>query len=254
MPLDSLTLPPPRTAPTPQPGNNHPSATSSAPTLSRTTEVLQTRFLRAGAGALRSHELLALLLRGTHSASRASAIAQALLATFPSIAHVLAASREQLETLPGIDNDAICSIKLAESLGIVLATAHLPDDIDPELNNYDKVIDYCRTRLGFKPIEEMHTLFLNNRNRLIRAELSQVGTVNHTPAYPREIVHRALQLHASAIIVVHNHPSTDPTPSRADIEITKKLADAAQLFDIRLQDHIIITPSRATSFRAKGLI
>ena len=218
------------------------------------TDLLQTRFLRAGPGALQSRELLALLLHTSHGPDRASSIADTLLASFRSLPHVLAATREQLATVPGLGKDGICTIKLAETLGLLLATEQLPDEIEPSLGNYRQVLDYCRARLGFKAIEELHTLFLDNRNRLIRAERSQTGTVNHTPAYPREIVRRALQLQASAIIIVHNHPSSDPTPSRADIEITKKLVEAARLFNIRIHDHIIITATDATSFQSQGLL
>jgi len=150
-------------------------------------EVLQARFLRAGPGALQSRELLALLLRGSHGPHRASSVADSLLASFRSLPHVLAASREQLATVSGLGSDGICAIKLAEALGILLATEQLPDRLDPALSNYRQVLDYCRARLGFKAIEELHLLFLDNRNHLIRAERSQTGTVTlnfaFSPAY-----------------------------------------------------------------------
>ena len=253
MPLDSAAHP----IPAGSNGSRNDPGTSVSPRPPRPgkpMEILQARFLRAGPGALQSRELLALLLRGSHGHDRASSLADSLLASFRSLPHVLAASREQLATVPGLSSGGICTIKLAEALGILLATEQLPDRLDPALSNYGQVLDYCRARLGFKAIEELHTLFLDNRNHLIRAERSQTGTVNHTPAYPREIVHRALQLQASAIIIVHNHPSTDPTPSRADIEITKRLVEAARLFNISIHDHIIITATGATSFRDQGLI
>ena len=236
MPLDSH-APPPDTA----------AITSSGP-----IDILKARFLRAGAGALRNHELLTLLLRGTHAPDRATTLATRLLDTFGSLPRVLSASPHSLGAVPGLDKDALCTIKIAETLGILLAGAALPECIDTQCSNYRAVVDYCRTRIGFKPIEEFHILFLDNRNHLLRAELHQTGTVNRAPAYTREIVHRALQLHASAFILVHNHPAGDPTPSRADIETTRKIKAAADLFGIRLHDHIIVTPSRDFSFHHEG--
>ena len=217
-------------------------------------DVLQARFLRAGAGALQQHELLALLLRGSVPDNQTNTVARRLLAAFGTLPHTLAANHDELCAVSGVGKRTASAIKIAETLGRLLAAADLPDEINPVLSNYDAVIDYCRTRIGFKRHEEFHLIFLNNRNALIRAELHQRGTTNRTPAYPREIVHRALQLRASAIILAHNHPAGDPTPSRTDIETTNKVRDAAQLFNITLHDHLIVTPTAATSFSARGLI
>ena len=130
--------------------------------------------------------------------------------------------------------------------------AGLPDHLNPVLDNYDRVIRFCRSRLGHKPREELHILFVNKKQRLIRAETHQHGTIDHTPAYPREICRRAIELDASSLILCHNHPSGDPTPSRADIDMTARIAAAAATLDISVLDHIIVAGAKALSLKAKG--
>ena len=122
------------------------------------------------------------------------------------------------------------------------------------LNNYDAVIAYCRARMGRRPVEEFRILFMDNRNRLLRDERQTTGTINHTPAYPREVCKRALEVGAAAVILVHNHPSGDPTPSGADIEITRRIEAAAKLLGIAVHDHLIVTRGETLSFKAKGLL
>jgi len=122
------------------------------------------------------------------------------------------------------------------------------------LNSWDRLIDYLTVHLARERVEEVHVLFLDTRNRLIADEVQGRGTVNHTPVYPREVVKRALELQATAMILVHNHPSGDPTPSRADIEMTGEIKAAATVFGIVLHDHIIIGNGRHVSLRQEGLL
>ena len=134
-----------------------------------------------------------------------------------------------------------------------MARAALPERFHPQLATYEKVVEYCRSLAAHRDVEEFHALYLDTKNRLIRDELLQTGTVNHTPVYPRQVCVRALEVGAAALVVVHNHPSADPTPSRADVEMTTRLRDALKTIDVDLHDHIVVAPGDAFSFRTKGL-
>ena len=202
----------------------------------------------------RECQLLASLLSGHLSPDQSLIVASRLLETFDTAATVLTASAHRLRQVPGLNRPALIAIKTAEALSILHAQAALPDELNPNLNNYDRVIAFCRSRLANKPREELHVLFLNIRNQLIRAETLQHGTLNHAPVYPREICRRAIELDAAAVILVHNHPSGDPTPSRADIEMTNKIAAATATLGISTHDHIIVTSSASLSFKAKGFL
>ena len=171
---------------------------------------LQARFLRAGREAVDDRELLELLLSACRPATDAGAIAAGLLDIFGTAPRVLAARPDRLRTVPGLCEDGIAAIKTAEALGIRMARADVPDTVRPSFGNYSTVIDYCRTLAGHREVEEFHLLLLNRKNRLIADELHQRGTVGHTPAYPREICVRCLELQATAIIAIHNHPTGDP--------------------------------------------
>ena len=204
--------------------------------------------------ASREAQLLTSLLSGILPLHLAHTVAAALLAAFGTPAGVLATPPERLRTIPDINNAAVMAIKTAEALAILHAQAALPDEINPSLTNYTNVIAFCRARLANKPREEVHILFMNNRNRLIRAELHQQGTIDHAPAYPREICRRALELDAKAFIIVHNHPTGDPMPSAADLRMTARIKEAAKTLDITLHDHVIVTPTGDFSFSTKGLL
>ena len=212
------------------------------------------RLLRAGRDVLDDRELLQLLLSPFHSDADARTLAETLLEAFGSPACILAADPHRLRTVAGLGEGAIAAVKAAEALGIRLARAGVPCRIDAAFDNYGKVVDYCRALTAHRPAEELHLLFLNTRNRLIANERHRHGTIDHTPAYPREICIRALQTNASALILVHQHPSGDPTPSRADIDMTGRIHDALKTIDVTLHDHIVVTPSDAISFRDKGLL
>ena len=214
---------------------------------------LQARFLRAGREAVDDRELLQLLLAGSHSAAEASQLAIVLLDTFGSPARVLAARPDTLRAVTALGEAGIAAVKTAEALGIAMARAALPETFHPQLATYEKVVEYCRTLAAHRDVEVFHLLFLNTKNALICDEVHQTGTVNHTPVYPRQVCVRALEVGAAALVVVHNHPSADPTPSRADVEMTTRLRDALKTIDVDLHDHIVVAPGDAFSFRTKGL-
>ena len=215
---------------------------------------LQARFLRAGREAVDDRELLELLLSGRRRASDAGALAADLLAVFGTAPRVLAARPDRLRTVPGLSEDAIAAIKAAEALGIRMARADVPNTIRPSFGSYDKVIEYCRTLAGHHEVEEFRVLYLDRKNGLVADELHQRGTVCHTPVYPREICVRGLELQASAIIAIHNHPSSDPSPSKADIDMTRRIKDALKAVDVTLLDHVVVTPSGSFSFQQRGLL
>ena len=215
---------------------------------------LQTRFLRAGREAVDDRELLELLLAGRREVDDAGALAGCLLDTFGTAPRTLAARPDRLRRLPGLSEDAIAALKAAEALGIRMARADVPDTVRPSFGSYDKVIEYCRTLAGHREVEEFHILYLNRKNVLITDECLQKGSVCHAPVYPREICVRALELQASAIVAVHDHPSGSPDPSRADIDMTNRIRDALKTIDVTLLDHVIVTPTASFSFQARGLL
>ena len=215
---------------------------------------LQARFLRAGREAVDDRELLELLLSMRPEVTDSEALTATLLDVFGTAPRVLAARPDRLRSVPGLSEDAIAVLKAAEALGIAMAREAVPDIVRPTLNNYRKVIDYCRTLAGHRETEEFHLLFVDRKNRLIADELHQKGTVSHTPAYPRQICIRALELQATALIAVHNHPSGDPQESKADVEMTRRIRGALKTIDVTLLDHVIVTPAGALSFSEKGLL
>ena len=233
--------------PFPAPAAQHPAADTAL-------DDLRARLLRAGREAVDDHELLQLLLAGSHPAAEARELAGILLDTFGSPARVLAARPDTLRTVAGLGDAGIAAIKTAEALGIAMARAALPETFHPQLETYEKVVEYCRTLAAHHDVEQFHLLFLNTKNALIRDEVHQTGTINHTPVYPRQVCVRALEVGAAALVVVHQHPSNDPTPSRADVEMTARLRDTLKTIDVDLHDHIVVAPGAAFSFREKGLL
>ena len=215
---------------------------------------LQRRFLRAGREAVDERELLELLLSGRPSVHDAGTLAGSLLDRFGAAPRVLAARPDRLRTVPGLSEDAIAALKAAEALGIRMAREDVPETVRPSLRSYDKVIEYCRALAGHREVEEFRILYLNRKNRLIADECLQKGSVCHAPVYPREVCIRCLELQASAIIAVHPHPSGDPEPSRADIDMTKRIKDALKTIEVTLLDHLIVTPAGAVSFQSRGLL
>ena len=215
---------------------------------------LRQRFLRAGREAVDDRELLELLLSARPSVDDAEALAASLLDLFGSAPRVLAARPDRLRTVPVLPEDAIAALKAAEALGIRMARAAVPDKVSPVLGSYDKVIDYCRALAGHREVEEFHILYLNRKNRLLGDECLHKGSVSETPVYPREICIRCLELQATAIVAVHNHPSDDPQPSEADIDMTNRIRDALKTIEVVLLDHIIVTPDDSVSFKDLDLL
>jgi DNA repair protein RadC len=212
---------------------------------------LRERLIEAGAAALPDYELLEFLLFAAIPRGDAKPLAKELLRRFGGIAEVMSAEKSALLAVPGIGDAALAQLMAVRETGLRLARAALRER--PVLGSWQTVIDYCTARIGFAAVEEFHLLFLDRKNALIADERQQRGTVDHTPVYPREVVKRALELGASALIMVHNHPSGDPTPSKADIETTREVAKAAALFNVTLHDHIVLGRGRHTSLKSLGL-
>ncbi|MEO1200315.1 MAG: DNA repair protein RadC [Pseudomonadota bacterium] len=215
-------------------------------------ERLRQRFRDGGADALPDYELLELILFRALPRRDTKPIAKALIDRFGSFAQVLSAPASQLREMPGLGDSVVTELKLVQAAAARLTKGQVVGR--PVLASWSSVIDYCRTALAFSEREEFHILFLDKRNRLIAAERQQTGTVDHTPVYPREVVKRALELSSTALILVHNHPSGDPTPSQADIKMTKTIAEIAEPMGIALHDHIIVGKDGHSSFRGLGLI
>ena len=179
-------------------------------------------------------------------------LAKAVLAKFGSFAEALNAPEERLREVPGLGEAAITEIKLVRAAALRLVRGEVLER--PVLASWSQVLDYCRASMGFEAKEQFRILFLDKRNQIIADEVQQKGTVDHTPVYVREVVKRALELSATAIVLVHNHPSGDPTPSRADIEMTKQIVASAKNLGIVVHDHIIVGRQGHASFRGLGLI
>ena len=213
---------------------------------------LRERLLTAGPDALADHELLELLLTLAILRRDTKPIARALIARFGSFANVVAAPRQELESVENVGRAGAAAIKIVHAATLRFGLAEVLNQ--PVLNNWDRLMSYLNTVLARERVEHFHILFLDNRNRLLADEAQARGTVNHTPVYPREVVKRALELHATALILVHNHPSGDPTPSVDDIAMTREIVSAAGALSIVLHDHVIIGNGTWTSFRKAGLL
>jgi DNA repair protein RadC len=179
-------------------------------------------------------------------------VAKRLIERFGSFAEVVNAPPERLKEVKGIGEAAIVQLKLVRAGALRMMQGGIMQR--PVLASWTAVLDYCRAAMGFEAREQFRILFLDKKNRLIADEVQQEGTVDHTPVYVREIVKRSLELSASAIILVHNHPSGDPTPSRADIDMTKQIVDAARPLGVAIHDHIIVGKQGHASFKGLKLI
>jgi DNA repair protein RadC len=213
---------------------------------------LRERFLAGGDGALADYELLELLLCQAQPRLDVKPVAKALLKRFGSFAGVMAATPSELQEVDGVGPAAAVIIKVVQSSALRMAQQDIVQrDV---VGSWKKLLDYCRMRMAEEKTEQFRLLFLDNKNAVIADEQQQRGTVNHTPVYPREVVKRALELGASAIILVHNHPSGDPTPSADDIAMTKEVAAAAEKLGIAVHDHIVIGRKGHASLRSMGYL
>jgi len=213
---------------------------------------LRARFAEAGGDSLPDYELLELLLFRAIPRRDVKPIAKELIRRFGSFAEVLAASPARLLEVDGIGESVVTDLKIAEAAARRYAKGAVAKK--PVLSSWASVLDYCRAAMAFADREQFRLLFLDKRNALIADEVQGFGTVDHTPVYPREVVKRALELSASALILVHNHPSGDPTPSAADIKMTRDIAEIAKPLGIVVHDHIIVGREGHASFKGLRLI
>jgi DNA repair protein RadC len=215
-------------------------------------ERLRARFLNQGPEALADYELLELALFRALPRRDTKPIAKDLLKRFGSLTEILTAPPSLLKEVDGVGDSVVVELKLIKAFAERLGREAVRKR--PLLASWSALLDYCRTTMAFEEREQFRVLYLDKKNALIADEVQQRGTVDHTPVYPREVVRRALELSATAIILVHNHPSGDPTPSRADIQMTRTIADIAKPLGIVLHDHLIIGRDGHASFKGLGLI
>ena len=215
-------------------------------------ERLRQRFLQTGPDSLADYELLELLLFGAIPRRDVKPLAKQLLEQFGSLGAVVSADAIQLERRGGLGPAAIASLKVVAALSTRVLREQVHDQ--PVLSSWTQLINYLTAAMKYEKSEQFRLLFLDRKNQLIADEVQQRGTVDHAPVYPREVVKRALELHATALIMVHNHPSGDPTPSKADVEITRQVAKAAATINLTVHDHLIISRKGHTSFKSLGLL
>lgn len=213
---------------------------------------LRERFLDGGAGAVAEYELLELILFAAIPRQDVKPLARRLIEAFGDINGVLSAPPPRLEQITGVGPAVIVQLKVTEAAAHRMARARVMKR--QVISSWDALLDYCHTVMAHRPTEQFRVLYLDRKNALMADEEQARGTVDHVPVYPREVVKRALELDASALILVHNHPSGDPTPSESDITMTAQIDRAAQALGLTLHDHLIIGRERELSFRAEGLL
>ncbi|MEM8959246.1 MAG: DNA repair protein RadC [Pseudomonadota bacterium] len=213
---------------------------------------LRDRFLDGGANAMPDYELLELLLFQAIPRCDVKPVARRLLETFGDFARVLSAPRDRLLKVRGVGAAVVLELKIIEAATHRMARSKVMQR--QVISSWDAVLDYCHTTMAHLETEQFRVLYLDRKNVLIADEEQAQGTVDHVPVYPREVIKRALELNASALILVHNHPSGDPTPSDADIEMTAKIQAAAEHLGLSLHDHLIIGKSTELSFRSAGFL
>lgn len=198
------------------------------------------------------YELLELVLFRAIPRQDVKPLARLLLDTFGDLNRVLSASPARLKSVSGVGEAVVCELKIIEAAAHRLSRAKVLHR--PVLSGWDALLDYCHTAMAHRETEQFRALYLDRKNTLIADEAQAEGTVDHVPVYPREIAKRALELNASALILVHNHPSGDPTPSALDIETTRLIQAACRTLDVALHDHLIIGKEREVSMRSDGYI
>ncbi|MDE2363047.1 MAG: DNA repair protein RadC [Hyphomicrobiales bacterium] len=213
---------------------------------------LRDRFMEAGDDALADYELLELILFRAIPRRDVKPLAKALVKKFGSLAETIGARPERLREVEGLSENAIVDFKVVHAASRRLGRQSLQNR--PVMSSFKDVIDYCRSAMAYSDREEFRVLFLDKRNVILADEVLSTGTIDHTPVYPREIVKRALELSSTALILAHNHPSGDPTPSKADIRMTEDIVAAAQMMGIVVHDHLIIGRHGHASFKGLRLI
>ncbi len=213
---------------------------------------LRARFSEGGAAAMPDYELLELLLFRSIPRQDVKPLARLLLETFGDLNRVVTAPLPRLLAVKGVGEAVAQDLKIMEAVAQRMMRARVMQR--PVLSSWDALLDYCHTAMAHRETETFRVLYLDRKNVLIADEEQARGTVDHVPVYPREVVKRALELNASALILVHNHPSGDPTPSQADISMTRQIQDAAAVLGLTLHDHLIIGKERELSFRSGGYL
>lgn len=213
---------------------------------------LRDRFMQGGATAMPDYELLELVLFRAIPRQDVKPLARRLIEAFGDFNRVLAAPPARLQQIQGVGPAVVQELKIVEAAAQRMARAKILHR--PVLSGWQALLDYCHTTMAHREIEQFRVLYLDRKNVLIADEEQARGTVDHVPVYPREIIRRALELNASALILVHNHPSGDPTPSDSDITMTARIMQAADSMGITLHDHLIIGKSRELSFRSEGML
>ncbi len=213
---------------------------------------LKDRFLKSGAEALQDYELLEILLFLAVPRRDVKPLAKSLIKKFGSFSEVISAEPARLSEVKGVGENAIIAFRLVREGAVKLSQDKILGQ--PVIGSWQALLDYCKMAMAYQNKEQFRILYLNRKNILIADELQQEGTVDHTPVYPREVIKRALELGASALILVHNHPSGDPTPSRDDIDMTKEITEAGKKLDVLVHDHIIVGKGKHASFKSMGLL
>jgi DNA repair protein RadC len=213
---------------------------------------LRQRFVATDGEGMPDYEMLELLLSQAIPRADVKPVAKALLARFGSLGEVVSAPLEALQTVKGVGEAAAVALKVVRAVSLRLA--HQQVQNTNVIGSWNSLIDYCKAAMGYEKIEQLRVLYLDGKNVLIADEVQQRGTIDHTPIYPRQVLKRALELNASALILVHNHPSGDPTPSKQDIDLTKEVRESAEKLGISLHDHVIIGKSAHISFKSMSLL
>ncbi len=213
---------------------------------------LRARFVEGGAAAIPDYELLELILFRALPRIDVKPLARRLIDTFGDFGRVISAPTARLREIDGVGDAVVQELKIVEAAAHRLARARVLHR--PVLSSWDALLDYCRTAMAHRETEQFRALYLDRKNVLIADEEQARGTVDHVPVYPREVMKRGLELGASALILVHNHPSGDPTPSQADIAVTEQIRQAGAVLGIVLHDHLIVGKSREISFRSEGYL
>ncbi len=213
---------------------------------------MRQRLLKAGADALADHEMLEMVLFLALPRRDTKPIARTLLTRFGDFGAVIGAPAAELSCVEGLGEAGTAALKLVQAAALRLLRQHAA--AEPVLATWDRLIDYLSASMAHERIEQFRVLFLDTRNRLIADEVQSRGSISHTPAYPREVVRRCLELHASAVILAHNHPSGEPTPSREDVAMTADIQRAAATMGIMVHDHVIVGRNKVVSFRQERLL
>ena len=213
---------------------------------------LRDRFMSGGAQALPDYEMLELVLFRAIPRRDVKPLARDLLDRFGDFNTVLSATPARLKQVPGVGDSVVTELKIVEAAAQRLARSRVLRR--RVISSWDALLDYCQTAMAHRDIEQFRVFYLDTKNTLIADEEQARGTVNHVPVYPREIARRALELNATALILVHNHPSGDPTPSQADIDMTNRVRAACEALSITLHDHLIVGKSTHLSFRGEGFL